>query len=315
MLPYKLGKRPARHDPRTVRLAHYLTLPAPPASADWTRGIAHWGMMGNDAIGDCTSAAIGHAVQLTSANTASEVTIPDRAIIAAYSAVSGYDPRTGANDNGAYILDVLKYWQQTGVAGHKALAYAACDIRTLDDVRAAIALLGFCDIGFNVPQSAMTQFDRGQPWEVVPNDGGIIGGHCVDLVGYDADRFFCLTWDRVQPMSVAFFQQYCDEGYGVVLPEWLAANGQSPSGLNLQQLLSDVQQLQQAPDPVPPADPWAPFDAWWPQADAYFAASHDRKWLKTMCDTGEAWTAYYGTGATPHHRRKHPPVLPPVPAA
>src|SRR5580658_8869232 len=57
----KLGKKAPKIDSRTLRLAKYLTaVPPPPASCDWTKGVTEWGMMLNDALGDCTCAAIGH---------------------------------------------------------------------------------------------------------------------------------------------------------------------------------------------------------------------------------------------------------------
>jgi len=60
----KLGKKPARHDPRTLQMANYLALPAFPASRDWTnKAKPAWGMMLNDQLGDCTCAAIGHIIQ------------------------------------------------------------------------------------------------------------------------------------------------------------------------------------------------------------------------------------------------------------
>ena len=49
----------------------------------------------------------------------------DKQVVAAYSAITGYNPSTGANDNGAVEIDVLNYWRQTGIAGHKIGAYVA----------------------------------------------------------------------------------------------------------------------------------------------------------------------------------------------
>src|SRR5260221_729783 len=52
---YKLGKKPAHHDPRTLLMANYLALPAIPAARDWTgKASSAWGMMLNDQLGDCT---------------------------------------------------------------------------------------------------------------------------------------------------------------------------------------------------------------------------------------------------------------------
>ena len=70
-MPRCLGKRPVRHDPRTLRLARYLDpkLPPPPAAAAWSkRAAAPWGMMLNDTLGDCTIASIGHGIQVLTAN-------------------------------------------------------------------------------------------------------------------------------------------------------------------------------------------------------------------------------------------------------
>jgi len=66
----KLGKAAARHDPRTLLLASYVTpaLPTPPAAFDLASKVKSWGMMDNDQIGDCTCAAAGHLLMEWTAN-------------------------------------------------------------------------------------------------------------------------------------------------------------------------------------------------------------------------------------------------------
>lgn len=116
----KLGKGGARHDPRALLLASYLTpaLPAPPAIFEVSSKVKVWGMMDNDQIGDCTCAAAGHLIMEWTANSGQKMATPtDQQIVAAYSAITGYNPVTGANDNGAIEVDVLNYWRQTGIAG------------------------------------------------------------------------------------------------------------------------------------------------------------------------------------------------------
>ena len=110
-LKLKLGKSVARHDPRALLLASYVTtaLPVPPASFDLTSKVKTWGMMDNDQIGDCTCAAAGHLIMEWTANAKKKMVTPtDKQIVAAYSAITGYNPVTGAN-----------YWRQTGIAKHK----------------------------------------------------------------------------------------------------------------------------------------------------------------------------------------------------
>src|SRR6266567_3596417 len=86
----KLGKSAARHDPRTLLLASYVT---PPASFDLTSKVKSWGMMDNDQIGDCTCAAAGHLIMEWTANAGKKTATPtDKQIVAAYSAITGYNP-------------------------------------------------------------------------------------------------------------------------------------------------------------------------------------------------------------------------------
>src|SRR4051812_17423635 len=98
-MPRLLGKLPPRYDARTLRLEHYLdlsALPPPPLECDWTAKVgAKWGMMLNDRIGDCAIAAPGHMMMAWTANAGRPFVPTDAQVLAAYSAVSGYDPKTG----------------------------------------------------------------------------------------------------------------------------------------------------------------------------------------------------------------------------
>ena len=61
----QLGKRPAKHDSRTLQLAKYTAkmAPAPPVHEDWEKKISKWPMMKNDSVGDCTCACAGHMIE------------------------------------------------------------------------------------------------------------------------------------------------------------------------------------------------------------------------------------------------------------
>jgi len=152
----KLGKAAARHDPRTLLLASYATaaLPTPPASADLTAKVSAWGMMDNDQIGDCTCAAAGHLIMEWTANAKKMVTPSDKQIVAAYSAITGYNPTTGANDNGAVEIDVLNYWRQSGIAGHKIGAYMAVEPSNHLHIMDSVYIFEGCYIGLQLPVSA-----------------------------------------------------------------------------------------------------------------------------------------------------------------
>ena len=127
----KLGKRPRRHDVRTLKMARYMTsaLPAAPARVDYTHGIEDWGMMLNDQLGCCTIAAVGHAVQTWTANALGrELTVPDSAIRECYEKWDGYNPADPSTDQGGVELDVLKAWRQQGFDGNSLDAFVAIEL-------------------------------------------------------------------------------------------------------------------------------------------------------------------------------------------
>jgi hypothetical protein len=216
-------------------------------------------MMVNDRIGDCTCAAAGHMIQSWSANAAGaegEIVPTDDQVVAAYSAISGYDPQTGANDNGAAELDVLNFWRQTGIAGNQLTAFAAVDWTNVDQVRQAIHLFGGLYLGLNMPRSAEDQTDSGEPWEVGPRlFNPIVGGHAVPAVAYSPQYLTVITWGQKQLMSWDFLGRYCEEAYALVDPAWVSNRtlpwwgwlfGQpevSPGGFNLDQLIADLTAL------------------------------------------------------------------------
>jgi hypothetical protein len=239
----KLGRKAIKTDTRTLQLAKYLTpeLPPPPPAADWSKGITSWGMMENDTLGDCTIAGCGHAVQVWTANTGSEATVPDSAILAAYEQWDGYDPSDPDTDAGGVELDVLNDWRKNGLDGHQLLAFADPKVSNLTEVQQAINLFGGVYIGLSLPVTAQKQ----DVWDVVPDDGsgnsqaGSWGGHCVYVCAYDADGFTCVTWGQLKKMTTAFWQAYCDEAHALLSPDWIAAQG-APSGFDLQQLQADL---------------------------------------------------------------------------
>jgi hypothetical protein len=90
-------------------------------------------MMLNDQLGCCTIAAVGHAVQVWTANAASaEVSFPDPVILDYYKTWDGYNPADPSSDQGGVELDVLNDWRQQGFAGQSLDAYVAIDLGTRD---------------------------------------------------------------------------------------------------------------------------------------------------------------------------------------
>jgi hypothetical protein len=155
----------------------------------------------------------------------------------------GFDPTTDANDNGAAITDALNYLVTTGLAGHKINGWAAIDNTNILNVKQGVYLFGSVNIGVQLPNSAMDQTQAGQSWDVVADDGGIDGGHCIPIMGYGADGCTCITWGALQQMSWDWFLKYCDEAYAEISLDWLNANGLAPNSLNMAALQADLAAL------------------------------------------------------------------------
>jgi hypothetical protein len=257
----KLGRN-AKHDeaekPR-LELDRYLDINvlAVPSVVDFASEVLTWPMYGNDQIGDCTAACVGHQIEAWTRYTGAETDIPEDEIIQLYSAVSGYDPSTGANDNGAVIQDVLTYWRKSGVpvAGHKILAFA--ELKDLSNIHDALWMFGSVYLGFNCPQSALDQFDAGQPWTVVPGSQ-IAGGHAVPVQYAGPGQYQVVTWGKLQGMDQAFLDTYVDEAWVIITDDWLGKNGHTPEGLDLQALGADLAALTGDPNPFPAPQPPAP---------------------------------------------------------
>ena len=241
----KLGKLPVKHDDRTLQVGKYLNaaaLPTFPHVYQYSKDLGqNWGMMGNDSIGDCTCAAAGHGIMSWTDDCDNLVTPSDADIITAYSAVSGYDPATGANDNGAACLDVLNYWRKTGVGGRTINSYAQITVSNLHQLQASIYLFGLAYIGIGLPITAQNESKVWTlPHSLTGNGApGSWGGHCVIVTGWDATGLDVITWGEQIRMTWGFWKAYVEEAYAIISNDFLKA-GKSPVGFNLAQLQADL---------------------------------------------------------------------------
>lgn len=243
----RLGKRAARKDSRTLRLAKYLPdrLPTARDAVDWCSKVANWPMFKNDQIGDCTCAAAAHLFEAWTAYAGQKATLTDEQVLAAYSAVTGYDPAQPETDRGAVELDVLKYLRQAGIGGHTIDAFADVSIRSLNEVKIALDWFGGLYIGLALPASAQDQ----DIWDVVRGSGsgaGSWGGHAVNVQAYDADGLTCVTWGATKRMTWRFWAKYCDEAYALLSKDRMTSAGVDPAGLDWATLQADLIRLARA---------------------------------------------------------------------
>jgi hypothetical protein len=308
---YRTGRKPNDPTRRRIRLTADL-VPAlnPPATVDWYTKVpaSTWGMDGNDALGDCTCAEIDHAVktlQVAAGNT--EVKSTSGEVVKLYEQAAGYNPSDPNTDQGAEMQVIRDWWRKNGVVlggtKHTILLFAEVDHTRHDLVKWCIAHFGELGVGFDFPDSAMTQFNQGKPWDVVKGAPAPTEGHAVAAVGYDDQYVYVVTWGRVQKMTWAFWDKYVAEAWTQLSSEFVGASGSDPLGETLyalgQQYAAITGQANPIPAPSPqptpspspaptPAPVGFPLAAVTPWLDHAYAYTHVEKTAKAAI---KAWLA------------------------
>lgn len=253
----KFGRLPRKHNSRIPHFSAFtagrVLVPAP-ITVDWTTGMnPSFGMMLNDQLGDCTCAAVYHALQVWSFNALKkEDTEPDSAVGQLYEEACGWDGKMPPDntDQGGVEQDVLTYLLNTGAPlssslRNKLLAFFEVDPRNLDDVRRVIYECGGIYIGFNVPD---TIWSDGNLWHTTTSQN-IIGGHAVwcPAASLSKSTIGAMSWGSRYDMSFDFWNTYVDECYALVDPSWVANTGMTPLGMSVADLEAAMQALQYEP--------------------------------------------------------------------
>jgi hypothetical protein len=262
----RLAPHPEETHPR-VWLHDHLTGPVPlPAVVDWASLVLTWPMLMNDRLGDCTCAGALHMFQAMTAYASTEFVPNDTQALHMYECVAGYNPVTGANDNGAVEQDVLQWLHDTGIAGHNIEAFAQVNIKNELLMKGALQTFGSLYVGINCPASMEQQFAAGEVIDYVPGSP-IEGGHCVIIQRWDDEYLYIVTWGKLVKMTWRFWEEMGEEAWVVITKDFIEKNGMTPSGLNLTSLLAAFKALQAAPAPAPAAPrlPWFKRVAQWLQ--------------------------------------------------
>lgn len=258
----KYGRKPP-HDPAThprMLVGEALDLVAAPAIVDRVSHVGDWPMYLNDQLGDCVPAGTAHAEEVWSTyGSGRTVLVTDNNVESFYEAAGGYVPGNPSTDQGCVIQDALGVWRKTGIAGHRITAFAQLDAWNYARLKTALYLFGSVMLGVNFPASAMDQFNAGKPWDVVPNDGGIEGGHCV-ILQYAAtgENYKVITWGAVQEVTETWLGKYLEEAWVPVSVEWLSAAGVDTDGLDVASLNAQYTALTGQPGPFPAPTPVPP---------------------------------------------------------
>lgn len=253
---FKFGRLQRTYDPRIPHMSSLIAgqaLTPPPPSVDYTQGLpANLGIMLNDTLGDCTCAAVYHAIQVWTYNASKNLlTEPDLDVKKLYVLACGYNPRVPGEGPGGNEQTVLTYLLNHGapigpggLQRHKIAAFVEVDPRNLDDVKRTISDCGVAYIGFNVPTSLnLPDGVPPQVWDYDPTKAKTIGGHAVILAGYDANGATVISWGQKYTMTWSFFSHFVDEIYAIADSEWVASTGKTPGGLSLDELEVQMQAL------------------------------------------------------------------------
>lgn len=288
MSKLKYGRKPVRHTPASFMRSHIMTralnaLGTPPAtSPDWVSAVmkqaGQWFMDGNNVYGDCVVADCAHQEMLRTANVGTIWLPPQANVLALYAyfqgmkinpnadlapgSLSQIEAYLASNDNGCNELDVITYLTKTGWMGRKLDGSANLDPTMLDQIKWAVCIFGASRLGLNLPDSAQSQFEAGEPWDYVPG-AKLDGGHDVPVVQYGNGSFGVITWGKLQPVTEAFLTAkypdgtpYLEEAHAELAVDWTNAAGTCPANLNLTQLMADLSAIvepEPQPSPVPPS--------------------------------------------------------------
>jgi hypothetical protein len=258
MKQVKLGKREVKHDPRTLMLKDYLrtdATPLPPKSTNWRKKTGTMTILMNDTIGDCGPAGALHEVQSWINCDGGSFVPTDEMALTAYTALSGYDPATGKNDNGVYLLDQCNYWIKTGIGGHKLGAYAKLTPQDHGQVLDVTNLFDGLGAGWQLPRA----YQSAKVWKAPPGgkatgmwQPGSWGGHYAPIVDYDAKYVYVMSWGGIIPVEWGAYDVYSDEAYAYFSPDWFGDDSLAPNGFDWKALADDFNTVTHTPAPTPP---------------------------------------------------------------
>lgn len=245
-----LGKKPARPEGVKLRLASYLdTAELPPVPAligNFSAWPQNFRMLANDSVGCCVEAGAAHETMLLKADAGYSVPMFSNSVILKdyQDCGSGYKVGDESTDQGTDVQQYAAYRQNTGIldaAGvrHKINIYTALQVGNVNELALAVYLFGCVGIGVQLPNYAMDQFARFEPWSV-QSDNGTAGGHYIPLIGRNSiGNWICVSWGRLQALTPSFISSFMDEGLAFVSQERLNAKGISPQGFDYAGLQQD----------------------------------------------------------------------------
>lgn len=240
------------HQPR-LKLSDYIdkATAQPPAAISRPHPGFAWGMLLNDSLGDCVCAAILHAIEswLLDVSQTPPVFLDNDAKIL-YEKIGGYNPSDPSSDQGCDEDTAMQDWEaglpQTsdGVV-HTLAATVAVDPTDTQELQIGVDEFDGVFDGIDLPVTAQGQTE----WDVVgdpdkdpDSQPGSWGGHATYTREYDAETWALLTWGEELLETVRFRPIYHSQAF-VLVPKDVQKSGTGPSGVQWDDLLSDINKL------------------------------------------------------------------------
>ncbi|PYD63569.1 hypothetical protein [Gluconacetobacter entanii] len=211
-------------------------------------------MLGNDVLGDCTSAGLGNHARATAALAGYQVDVTTAQAEAFYSLSTGYVPGDPRTDNGGVEVDVLTTAMRDGYAVTNQTLFplwGSADPDDLNGVRNIMAGLSAAYLGVQLSESDMWEDENGDlspVWDTDTPAGhgdptpGSAGGHCLlawDYTGTDdTDLVTFLTWGGKQKGTWRWFKSRRMEVHGLAWLQLLSASGLAPTNQEREALLA-----------------------------------------------------------------------------
>lgn len=234
-----------RFDPQPVRQpavggivmqkpAHARALPQAGAASNLTAGKADWTALGNQVAGDCVLAAIGHAMQAAGWYAMQQtIRISEDETLAAYTAITGWQPGNPDDEGpGMTVQAGLDYVHEHHLGGHRIAYWHRSnwlpgeggwwrdrDCLSRDHLKSMLSWFGGLMLSIDLPKTAW-QNDVG-PWRASDMEAASAGGHCIPIIGYDDNWFYCITWGNTVQLDWEFVKRYTRETFFICPEQWM----------------------------------------------------------------------------------------------
>lgn len=286
----KLGLKPHGKSDGQLLALRWKAVPPFEPRVDRFAGVT-LGLDANDQYGDCGPTSCDNHYRVTSRVLGGvEVDATLDQVFALYRASGnpGFDPATGADDNGVDMATMLSAVRKVGLAGKRILAFGRLTDTSDESIYAAISLFGAVLFAVDL-QTA--QQNQPTTWDYKKSSAW--GGHAIVAGAYDSSRgtVDVFTWGDRVTTTAAFRSHQLSEVWVPLWPE-VVQSDKFVTSVDVPTLAAAFHQLtgEQWPAAVnPPAPTPGPSPLPSPASDAdKVLAQAAQDWVMNHRHTGEA---------------------------